>query len=193
LSVWWFGIILHTFRTLFSSNFQECISHLCIFMFYLWKMIIHHCYVSSLHYAVVWKVQNHFLSVWSFGNIFYTIRKLLSRDLQGCIEFTCVLLSCTCEWISFIIFVYYCLVPWSEGPESLSVCLMVWQYIIHVRKAIHFSFFKGISCICVFCQVAIVLKNCHFIIFVDHCIMQQSKGSESLIVCQMVWQHIIHH
>jgi len=154
------------------------------------KMIIHHSYVSSLHYAVVWKVQNHFLSVWSFGNIFYTIRKLLSRDLQGCIEFTCVLLSCTCEWISFIIFVYYCLVPWSEGPESFSVCLMVGNILYMLEKLFILAFSRVYHAF-VFCQVAIF--KLPFYHFVDHCIIQQSKGSESLIVCQMVWQHIIHH
>jgi len=36
------------------------------------------------------KVSYHFLHVWWFGNILYTIRKLSSRDLWGCMLYLCI-------------------------------------------------------------------------------------------------------
>ncbi len=90
LHVWWFGNILYTFRKLSSRDLWECMLYLCIFKFHMQKQgssIIFFCIAA---FCSKQKVMYHFLLVWWFGNISYTVRKLSSRDFRGCMLYLCI-------------------------------------------------------------------------------------------------------
>jgi len=133
-----------------------------------------------LHYSVARRYR--IIVCLSVGNIFFF--KGFSRVYNSLVYFQVSLLK---KWSS-IIFVYHCIMQ--HSPESRFVFGWYGNKSYTIGKAL----FKQLQGYIIHLHI-IKMHFWKYIIhhFSYHCIRQQSKGSESLFVYQILWKHIIHY
>jgi len=84
---------LATYCILLESSLQEIFEGACFTCVFLSFTCENKDHPSFFHITVFCskrKVSYHFLHVWWFCNILYTVRKLSSRDLRGCMICLCI-------------------------------------------------------------------------------------------------------
>ena len=127
MHVWWIGNILYTIRKLSSRDLWGCMLYLCILKFHLQKqgssIIFFHITACCSKRNVLY----HFLHVWRFGNILYTVSKLSSRDLQGCMFYLCIFKFHLRKQGSSIIF--FCIAAFCSSKQKVSYQILhVWWF-----------------------------------------------------------------
>jgi len=97
-----------------------------------------------------WKVSYHYLHVWLFGNILYTVRKLSSRELQGCMLYLCIL-RFTCKNKDHPSFSSVSLHSAGSGRFCIIFCMSdgLATYYIPLERSLQ-EIFEGACFTCVF-------------------------------------------